>query len=304
MYAFEAFTGLFRDTSAMPQDTIPLDTRDEAPRLLPEPVPHAPAQVRSGWSRRVQWFAAEFAVVVAGVLVALGVQAMYQAGGNRDREQAYLRQIVAELRATEAELSSEIAFAEGLVRRAQRAHAAFFLPDPPSADSVGAWWRFNHAAPKPVLGTLRAVTVTGDLRLVRSDSARAAIVWISERAGYYEAAMRKWENVIVGTDGAHAGIRARLALVSSVQTEGEFSLAADTADGGSLLADLAGRAGMPTRAREPAWVPTVEAYLNDPAAYAAVRLYLTGNVAHLDNMKRMLADVRSARAKIEGKHVP
>jgi hypothetical protein len=49
------------------------------------------------WWTRTRWFAAEYLVVVVGILTAMALQAWWQERGNRAREQVYLRQLRADL---------------------------------------------------------------------------------------------------------------------------------------------------------------------------------------------------------------
>src|SRR5687767_7199590 len=53
--------------------------------------------------------AAEFAVIVIGVLVALGAQALWEHRQDRGRERAYLRQLLSDTRENELRLDTAIA---------------------------------------------------------------------------------------------------------------------------------------------------------------------------------------------------
>jgi hypothetical protein len=75
------------------------------------------------WHGRARWFAAEFFVVITGVLVALGLQAWYQNRQDRAREGVYLTQIVADLRETE----SRIARADSAYQRGDHAITSMAL---------------------------------------------------------------------------------------------------------------------------------------------------------------------------------
>jgi hypothetical protein len=54
---------------------------------------------------------------------------------------------------------------------------AFYEPERPPRDSVLAWYRraSSYETVRPVTGTVEALIVTGDLNLLRSDRARAAV---------------------------------------------------------------------------------------------------------------------------------
>jgi hypothetical protein len=127
------------------------------------------------WRSGLQWFAAEFLVVVTGVLVALAVQATYERNADRSRETAYLRQLAAELRATEATMASADSFTASGDRAGVMLLRSYRAPAP--RDSILIWLnavgRFSFHL--PVTGTAEALVASGDLRLIRDDSLRAAI---------------------------------------------------------------------------------------------------------------------------------
>src|SRR5688572_25817782 len=79
-----SFTG-FMSTTAPDVPSAPPDSLEQ------QSARHTyGASDKSGWRARVRWFAAEFLVVVTGVLVALALQAWYEDRQDRDRETAYL----------------------------------------------------------------------------------------------------------------------------------------------------------------------------------------------------------------------
>ena len=127
------------------------------------------------WRDRTRWFAAEFLVVVTGVLVALGVQSLYQRREDGRREIAWLRQLAAELQATEAAMAEADSFVGSADRSGARLLRAYRAPVPP--DSIVAWLNDTgrFAFHLPVTGTAEAFVASGDLQLVRSDSLRGAI---------------------------------------------------------------------------------------------------------------------------------
>ncbi len=120
----------------------------------------------------------EFAIIVAGVLCALGAQAWWDGHQERGREHDYLRQLQADTRENEARLDSSIASDSASGRAASRLIDALTRADaPPSADTVVAW--ISRAAQasdfRPVAGNYRAILGTGELRLVRNDTLRALL---------------------------------------------------------------------------------------------------------------------------------
>lgn len=91
--------------------------------------------------RRIPWgrLAAEFVVIVIGVLVALGADAWWSQQGDRDEERAGLQLILADLEADTALIQEFIGYARGHDRA-----AATFLrygDDPPGMDSVATTLR-------------------------------------------------------------------------------------------------------------------------------------------------------------------
>ena len=144
----------------------------------------------------VRWFAAEFLVVVTGVLVALAVQAVYQHRGNLKRERHYLSQIAADMRETEGLMAqSESAArirdrAAPLLLRAYRTGA--------HEDSIFKWLASStqSLAPSPVIGTVEALINSGDLSLIRNDSLRVHIAryvtQVRGRMNVYEDFSASW----------------------------------------------------------------------------------------------------------------
>ena len=129
------------------------------------------------WRSGVRWFAAEFLVVVTGVLVALSVQSCYKRREERRSETSYLRQLASDLRQNEVRLarnlledSITISKALGMLR--------FMRSDGPlrPLDSLIWWASISTPTLDVVTGTLSALTQTGDIRLIRSDALRGDIL--------------------------------------------------------------------------------------------------------------------------------
>jgi hypothetical protein len=126
------------------------------------------------------WRAAlrEFAVILASVLTALLAQAWWQQREEQRRELDYLRQLLADTRENEARLDRVIAQDSAFGVAAANAMAALVgaVPLPP-ADTLDAWTSgaVSSADFRPLLGTFRALIGSGDLRLVRNDTLRAAL---------------------------------------------------------------------------------------------------------------------------------
>jgi hypothetical protein len=146
------------------------------PTLMSLARPRRPRLHELDWHRGVRWFAAEFLVVVTGVLVALLLNAWYQNRENGIREERYLQQLTGELHATERLMSQ--ADSVSLLRDAGiKALVKMYRENtPPVRDSVLIWsLQIGFDNPVPVLGTVDALITTGDINLVRDPAVRAAL---------------------------------------------------------------------------------------------------------------------------------
>ena len=148
-----------------------------------DPAPPASPAEGHGWRPRLRWFAAEFLVVVSGVLVALALNAWWGARADRGQEQAYLRQLAADLAATEAQIAEADSVSRPFDRAGTQLLRAAFAEQRPPRDSLLTWYltAINYAPPpQPILGTATALVETGDLNLIRDDSLRSAITSYAE----------------------------------------------------------------------------------------------------------------------------
>lgn len=119
----------------------------------------------------------EFAVILAGVLAALGAQAWWEGRSDRTLERDYLAQLLADTRENEARLGDAIVEDSVSGLAGQRLLAVMGGTGDAPADSIGHWLsRMGSSSDfKPVTGTHRALMGTGDLRLVRTDTLRSLI---------------------------------------------------------------------------------------------------------------------------------
>ena len=189
---------------------------------------------QSAW----RWFAAEITVVVAGVLIALSLNAMWEGRRDRKSEQAYLRAIITDLDSTSVSLARTIAADETDLRAISNLLAASFNPNQVPRDSVALWVRRSTSVSLPTfsVGTARALVATGDLQLVRSDSARLAISRHCSTSSSYrgrEVLAPQFGRGTEGRPGAAPGVGAD-ALGSRVEDLHE-------ARGGARRARIAGR---------------------------------------------------------------
>lgn len=126
-----------------------------------------------------QRLGAEFVVVVVGVLVALAVDAARDARDDRVREAAYVRQLQADLLATDAGLTEAISVDERARTGADRAIEAINSPRLPLSDSLVAWTAAatnSSASFYPTMGTVTALVESGELRLIRDETLRQQVL--------------------------------------------------------------------------------------------------------------------------------
>lgn len=129
------------------------------------------------WRSSARWFAAEFLVVVTGILVALALQAWWQARERRDNERAYLTQLRADLIETERIMKWTDSVTAASDRAGQKLVHAYHTAGVPIGDSLLTWvyQAAYYEDPTPVTATADALVATGDLRLINDDTLRTAI---------------------------------------------------------------------------------------------------------------------------------
>ena len=136
------------------------------------------------WRRGMNWFLAEFLVVVSGVLVALAFSAWWQGRLDRQHETGYLQQLDADLLATENDMEhAQVA----LNRRALAAHAVahVFWGERPASDAElrrDLTLPWASARYRPVLGNIEALIATGDIHVIRDAALRTELVSYDEWA--------------------------------------------------------------------------------------------------------------------------
>jgi hypothetical protein len=127
----------------------------------------------------LKWFAAELLVVVAGILVALGLQAWWQERQDTSRGAEYERQILSDVRVSERALRESIAFDAAHYSATRLLSTALYDSDIPTRDQALQWLQSYTgwtADPRPILGNVNALIQTGEIRLVSDPSARRAII--------------------------------------------------------------------------------------------------------------------------------
>ena len=138
-------------------------------------------------------FAAELAIVVAGVLIALALDAYY--GDQRDaaRRQAYLHQLAADLVESDSIFTEALAKNDAMIAQYSRLLASFAAPDPPTDSAFRNLLPLDFGTADPITGAARALVVTGDINLIREDSLRSAVIRLVDRSDAYNERSRRIE---------------------------------------------------------------------------------------------------------------
>lgn len=154
---------------------------------LPDQPPSVAPPRRWDWRPRLRWFGAEIVVVVAGVLIALAINAWWADRQQAREEHRLLAALLAEADANEARLARIVAFHSALKETATTllvvsARPALEVP----ADSVDqlltdvSWWGSYTTLESAVLD---AAVQDGQLDLVQTDSLRRLLgTWHTELA--------------------------------------------------------------------------------------------------------------------------
>ena len=146
------------------------------------------------------WFAVglELTIVILGVVIGFQITAWGQQQADRNKEQAYLVQLAQDLRATEEQILEWEAILQPVDAANSKLLRAFFLPDPPPADSILSW-RIDATIYRPltpVTATAEALIASGDLSLIQDDSLRTEITayvpWVKNRAISTDSDVSKW----------------------------------------------------------------------------------------------------------------
>lgn len=133
----------------------------------------------SGWRRRLRWFFAEIAVVVVGILLALGLQSWWQTREDDTRGAAYQIQVLADVKKTHATYQKAIATDTHLREVTARLIEALHTKEALQSEDAMPWleWRSGwFADPRPIVGNVYALIDTGDIQLIPNPRVRAAII--------------------------------------------------------------------------------------------------------------------------------
>ena len=165
-----------RPVEASPPPPVEVERPDASPGVVT--TTESALVPRRRWPVRLRWFSGQLLVVTTGILVAIALNAWWDARQDRAREQTYLRQLDADLAETQASVAGYDQFLRPVDRVAARLVRAYRSPTRPPADSLMTWLLVGSrfGVPRPVLGTAEALVATGELEIVRDDSLRTAIV--------------------------------------------------------------------------------------------------------------------------------
>lgn len=154
---------------------------------MPPAEETAPRRKRFGWRSGLRWFAAEFLVVVSGVLVALALNAWWSGQQSAAQEEVYLRQLAEELAQAETRFERSLDNTTTQLHTIQSLLVAFTAPDAADPDSIHLWLAqtASHNVPFLSLGVARGLA-SGDITVVRDDSIRTALFGFLEAANQYE----------------------------------------------------------------------------------------------------------------------
>lgn len=137
---------------------------------------------------------AELGVIVAGVLIALAVDAWWERQQEQKRAEEYLQQLLADFRETERGLRGTIAGDTRTLQRVtsvlDRARTGSFPP----ADSLELPSGYDYF--EPLTGTLTALVAGGDLRLLGNDSVRFELIRFSALIESTEEILHHSESLI------------------------------------------------------------------------------------------------------------
>ena len=139
----------------------------------------APSTHKSLWPQRLRWFFAELIVVVAGILVAIGLQTWWQGRENDIRGAAYQQQVLTDAMQTRATYQKAIATDAQLRNVTAQLIEALHNRQSLNGRDAMVWlqWRSGwFSDPRPVVGNVYALIDTGDIQLIPNPKVQAAIV--------------------------------------------------------------------------------------------------------------------------------
>jgi hypothetical protein len=206
------------------------------------------------WRRLI----AELAVIVAGVLIALGADSWWEQRQERRRAEEYLQQLLNDFRQTERQLQSAIAGdTEKFASASQVIDRAYRGRFPPT-DSLELPTGYHFF--RPLTGTLTALVQGGDLRLLDSDTLRFELVAYSSLIDDIDTVLRHSETMIWNSTE-------RVILGRARHSQSALRRAASDGSGWGEV-DVAGA-------------------LNDPEVISALQVQATASQIRLFNLRRL-----------------
>jgi hypothetical protein len=121
----------------------------------------------------------EFMTIVAGVMVALACDSLWDQWQDRQAEAAYLQQLHSDLSENAKRISAAIALETQQHEAASAAYNAVAQRQSITQDSAKAWLITRrgvyYSDPRLMTGTVTELISTGDLRLLRNSAVRQAV---------------------------------------------------------------------------------------------------------------------------------
>ena len=201
---------------------------------------------------------AELGTIIAGVLIALAVNAWWERHQERNEAVEYMRQLLVDFQVTDRRLqgtlqaeTKRLELVNGVLDRA-------FHGPYPTADSLEFPTGYNQF--DPLTGTMTALVQGGDLRLLPNDSLRFELIAFSALMAEIDTFLRHTETLIWNsTEHVIAG-RARHSQTA----------AARSANGGRGWGDI-----------------DVGGALNDPEIVSALQVQAVATQIRLFNLRRL-----------------
>lgn len=255
------------------------DSPDPPSAAVPLPVPRPDP----GWGSRLRWFLAEFLVVVSGIMVALALSGWVQERRDQQREVACLRQLSADLLSSEQQLTEAVEGIRERARASARVLHRFWREDPAVDEALVEDLSLPQGTRRfrPVMGTAEALSSSGNLGLIGSDTLRAELLT------YVESMKRNLDDINRFDETYY---RPGILMLH---------------DGPDLLAHVkfpANDDSLRTRPNQYERVPipgTLADMLRDRNVYTGYRLLLTAHRNQANRYEEMLEQTRALRTKVE-----
>lgn len=139
------------------------------------------------WRPKLRWFAAEILIVVAGVLIALALNAWWQGRQDAASEVRYLRLLQRDLGQLHADLDEMLAFEARQVQDGVEAYRLLSMASRSPEEQRQVSNAMTHLTHRKTLSlsdaTYRDLLSTGNLRLIHDPVLRDHVVSVYEKAG-------------------------------------------------------------------------------------------------------------------------